>query len=72
MTRTLAPITAAEYTRAVGRAPILDDLQRANCTLAGTPGHWGCGWCDHGQPTYRCETCMRRVMQAATQAATHG
>jgi len=25
--------------------PVLDDLERANCPLTGTIGHWACGWC---------------------------
>lgn len=39
-------ITAADFRAAVGRPPQDDDLDRANCPLAGQPGHWFCGW-DH-------------------------
>jgi hypothetical protein len=30
----------------VGRSPDRDDLERANCRLAGELGHMSCGWCD--------------------------
>lgn len=66
MMRTSHPITAAEFTRAVGRPPILDDLQRANCKLAGYVGHWGCGWCEHDLPVWRCMTCAREAVQKGT------
>jgi hypothetical protein len=74
MMRTLHRITALDFRKATGRAPVLDDLQRANCEHAGEPGHTGCGWCDHGQPVYRCETCMQRVIRklGATARAQHG
>jgi hypothetical protein len=39
-------ITEERFTAAVGRPPIQDDMERANCPLAGTSGHWTCGWCD--------------------------
>jgi hypothetical protein len=51
-------ITAAEFTRIVGREPQLDDLERANCQEAGATGHWGCGLCEHGKPTYLCAECF--------------
>jgi hypothetical protein len=65
MMRTLAPITALEFTRAVGREPINDDLERANCAFAGEPMHWGCGWCEHGLPTWACQPCTRRLIEAS-------
>lgn len=37
-------ITAEEYEEAVGRPPVDDDLDRANCPKAGELGHMMCGW----------------------------
>jgi hypothetical protein len=53
-------ITAAEFTRVVGRPPKDDDLDRANCKEAGSIGHWGCGWCEHGKPRWMCAECFAK------------
>jgi hypothetical protein len=37
-------ITEAYFTQRVGREPIQDDLERANCPHAGQIGHYFCGW----------------------------
>lgn len=37
-------ITAEAFAAAVGRPPVDDDLERANCPQAGTCGHMCCGW----------------------------
>jgi hypothetical protein len=41
-----------------GSGLVLDDLERANCPLAGTLGHWGCGWCPHDKPRWLCVECL--------------
>jgi hypothetical protein len=38
-------ITAEEFERAVGYPPEDDDMERANCNLAGNLTHSFCGWC---------------------------
>jgi hypothetical protein len=40
-------ITAKKFKAAMGRDPIQDELERANCAQAGEMGHWGCGWCEN-------------------------
>jgi hypothetical protein len=50
-------MTAAEFKQIVGREPEQDDLERANCNSAGTPGHYGCGVCPHGIPRFLLATC---------------
>lgn len=53
-------ITEAIFTKATGRPPEQDDLERCNCKGAGTFGHSMCGWCEtHGQPVFTCLECMR-------------
>lgn len=48
-------ITAKDFENAVGRPPLLDDLERCNCDQAGAPGHLLCGWCDeHKAPKFLC------------------
>lgn len=37
-------IDAASFTNWTGIEPSEDDLDRCNCQLEGTPGHWHCGW----------------------------
>jgi hypothetical protein len=39
-------ITREFWFQCVGRATDRDDLERANCRLAGELGHMSCGWCD--------------------------
>ena len=34
-----------EFHVIVGRPPVQDDLERANCDKAGQMGHWFCGTC---------------------------
>jgi hypothetical protein len=43
---TLNKISAERYEAAVGHAPQDDDLDRANCSMAGQVGHTQCGWDD--------------------------
>ena len=38
-------MTYDEFTKATGREPINDDLERANCAKAGQAGHHCCGIC---------------------------
>lgn len=48
-------ITAEMFEKAVGSAPIQDDLDRCNCDEVGEPGHWSCGWCDTcNKPYFMC------------------
>lgn len=37
-------ITAEQFKAATGHEPVLDDLERCNCTKAGQMGHQMCGW----------------------------
>ena len=37
-------ITEEHFIRATGEVPVSDDLERANCNLAGEPMHESCGW----------------------------
>jgi hypothetical protein len=47
--------TAEQFKAATGRDPINDDLERANCNLAGSLGHHYCGWCEvHNKPRFLC------------------
>jgi hypothetical protein len=48
-------ITADIWRQFVGRAPIMDDIERANCRQEGIVGHYGCGWChDCQRPRWLC------------------
>lgn len=48
-------MTYVEFVKVVGRPPEDDDLQRVNCEVAGTTGHWQCGWCwTHNKPRFEC------------------
>lgn len=61
-------MTRAEFIAAVGHEPVLDDLERANCSEAGKFGHLGCGVCEHGRPVFLCfERCW---VKAATKPVT--
>jgi hypothetical protein len=71
-------ITAEEFTRVVGSAPQQDDLERANCPIAGEMGHWGCGWCEHDKPRWMCVPCAhalfgtkREAIRAADRKGEH-
>lgn len=47
--------TAEDFTRAVGSAPIHDDMERVNCEREGRLGHQQCGWCDKcDRPRFTC------------------
>jgi hypothetical protein len=47
-----------EFEERVGSAPEQDDLERANCPLAGQWGHLQCGICQmHGLPRFSCWQC---------------
>lgn len=49
------PVTASEFERIVGSPPENDDLERANCPKAGTPGHRDCGVClGCNRPRFTC------------------
>jgi hypothetical protein len=48
-----------EFRDATGCEPEQDDLERANCTKAGLPGHYSCGICPHQIPTFMCLECFR-------------
>ena len=37
-------ITEEMFEAATGDKPVNDDLERCNCTKAGEPGHYMCGW----------------------------
>lgn len=51
------PITAEQFTKAVGSEPVQDDLARCNCTKAGTFGHSQCGWNDKANlPIFMCSS----------------
>lgn len=52
---------ASEFTRKTGHQPQLDDLERCNCKLAGSAGHWSCGWCDDCDlPQFQCGCALRQ------------
>ena len=48
-------MTALEFTKNTGKPPVLDQLERVNCKLAGDIMHFHCGWCpEHNRPRYSC------------------
>ena len=48
-------VTKKKFKAAMGRDPIQDELERCNCALGGSTGHWGCGWCEEcNKPRYTC------------------
>ena len=48
-------VTKKKFKAAMGRDPIQDELERCNCALGGSTGHWGCGWCEEcNKPRYVC------------------
>jgi len=48
-------ITEEEFEKRTNRKPLQDDLERANCKIAGTIGHLQCGWCTtHDKPRFMC------------------
>jgi hypothetical protein len=56
-------ITAHMFLGATGRAPVDDDLERANCDKAGTIHHIHCGWCWHKNlPKTECH-CVVCIME---------
>jgi hypothetical protein len=52
-------ITADDFKRSTGYEPEQDDLERANCPLAGQPGHVWCGICRHGEVLFTCIRCVQ-------------
>jgi len=48
-------IDAKQFVGMTGRAPEGDELERANCDVAGTPGHLACGICPEcNKPRFVC------------------
>ena len=48
-------MNAEEFERKTGRPPECDDLERVNCSEAGTLTHMSCGWCDSCDgPRFEC------------------
>ena len=37
-------VTAEYFEEKVGRPPVMDDLEKCNCTEQGYSGHTQCGW----------------------------
>ena len=59
--------TVESFTETVGYVPENDDLTRANCEMAGAPGHYYCGMCQHGIPKFLvCQTCRLYEASART------
>lgn len=57
-------ITKKRFIAATGREPVLDDLERANCPMAGEMGHWSCGWCEeHDKPKFMCNHQLQRQVR---------
>lgn len=54
-------MTAEDFIKSTGFAPENDDLERANCPLAGTIGHIWCGICRHGEVRFACVRCAGRL-----------
>lgn len=51
----LKDVSADEFEEMCGRAPVQDDLERANCSEAGKPGHSMCGVCERcSKPRFEC------------------
>jgi hypothetical protein len=46
VTATKSNMTAKEYEKHVGYAPVDDDLERVNCPIVNAIGHSCCGWND--------------------------
>ncbi len=52
-------MNAEQFEKLTGDTPWEDDLERANCNLAGKPGHRACGVCaEHGLPVHKCQPCF--------------
>lgn len=52
-------IDAETFEAKVGRAPVMDDLERVNCEQVGEIGHWYCGWCERcDKPRFICGHAM--------------
>lgn len=48
-------VDAETFRAKVGYDPKDDDLERANCVLAGSLTHSCCGWCaEHDKPRFLC------------------
>jgi hypothetical protein len=64
-------MTEAEFIAAVGSPPEQDDLERANCPLAGRMNHHGCGVCEHGKPVFACPPCFASAFYELARNRTH-
>lgn len=54
-------ITAERFEKAVGRKPVIDDLDRCNCDKGGRIGHYMCGWCKKcNKPIFICGHTKRK------------
>ena len=63
-------MTYDEFTKATGREPINDDLERANCAKAGQAGHHCCGICGVCfLPRFECK-CQKLKEQAMNEKLT--
>lgn len=63
-------MNAEQFKEATGSEPINDDLERANCPLAGRLGHSDCGVCQHGRPVLTClgeGGCWRKALKVNLQ-----
>lgn len=61
-------ITAEQFTTATGYQPHDDDLDRCNCEVAGTVGHFGCGWCSvTNGPRFNCPVCITGGQHSAVE-----
>lgn len=40
-------ITSQYFYERTGELPEQDDIERSNCSEAGTAGHYYCGWCKY-------------------------
>lgn len=65
------PYTREDFVRETGEEPVQDDLERANCKLAGQIGHVGCGICSHKRPVFTCEECFAKATLGGYTHAEH-
>lgn len=57
-------MTAEQFQAITGHKPEFDDLERANCSLAGRIGHQSCGICRHGKPVFLCHECFEEAINS--------
>jgi len=56
--------TIEDFTKATGRAPEQDDLDRCNCPDAGQLAHQSCGVCkEHKMPVFMCRVCFSKCFK---------